>query len=237
MSTRDLWGLILSYLYAFGLLLGVEAIGQRLRWPQDLTRKLIHIGAGMWIWGIMALFEHWTYGIIPFATFIGLNYVFYRQRLFQAMDASDATPGTIYFAVSITVLFGLCWRTGGALDHAPLAAAGVMAMTFGDALASIVGLRWGRHIYSLFGHPRSWEGTATMAAVSFVAIWLTLRLLPGSAISPNSVALAPEMALRYALAGSVVAALAEGTAPAGTDNLTVPLLTGAALYLMGLVDR
>jgi phytol kinase len=234
MSQRDLLGLILSYIYAFGLLLIVEAIGRRLRWPHDLTRKIIHIGAGLWIWGILALFEHWTYGIIPFATFIVLNYVFYRRRLFQAMDAADATPGTVYFAFSITVLFALFWRTGGALDRVPIAAAAVMAMTLGDALASIVGTRWGRHIYTLFGHPRSWEGSITMAVVSFVAIYLALRLLPGSALSPNSIPLAPGMALWHALLGSVIAAAAEGTSPAGTDNLTVPLLTGAALHVLDL---
>lgn len=234
MSPHDLWGLILSYAYAFGLLLSVEAIGRRLRWPQDLTRKIIHIGAGLWIWGILALFEHWVYGLIPFATFIVLNYVFYRQRLFQAMDATDATPGTVYFAISITILFALFWRTGGLPDHAPIAAAGVMAMTLGDALASIVGTHWGRHIYTLFGHSRSWEGTLTMTVVSFAAILLTLRLLPGSPLSPNSVILAPRTALLYAAVGALVAAVAEGTAPAGTDNLTVPLLTGTVLYLMGL---
>lgn len=237
MSTGDLWGLILSYVYAFGLLLCVEGVGRRLRWPQDLTRKIIHIGAGMWIWGILALFEHWVYGLIPFATFIVLNYVFYRKRLFQAMDATDATPGTVYFAISITVLFALFWRTGGLTDRVPIAAAGVMAMTLGDAFASIIGTRWGRHVYTLFGHPRSWEGTITMAMVSFVAILLTLRLLPGSALSPNSVVLAPGAALWYAVAGSLVAALAEGTAPAGTDNLTVPLLTGTTLYFLDLFAR
>jgi len=227
----------LSYVYAFGLLLSVEAIGRRLRWPHDLTRKIIHIGAGMWIWGILALFDHWIYGLVPFATFILLNYIFYRRRLFQAMDSADATPGTVYFAISITVLFALFWRTGGLPDHVPVAAAAVMAMTLGDAFASIVGVRWGRHIYTLFGHPRSWEGTMTMALVSFVAIYLTLRLLPGSALSPNSVPLPPGMALWHALLGSVVAASAEGAAPAGADNLTVPLVTGAALYLMDLIAR
>ena len=234
MSRGDLWGLILSYVYAFGLLVSVEAIGRRLRWPHDLTRKIIHIGAGMWIWGILALFDHWTFGLIPFATFIVLNYLFYRQRLFQAMDAADATPGTVYFAISITVLFAVFWRTDGTVDRVPIAAAAVMAMTLGDAFASIVGVRWGRHIYSLFGHPRSWEGTITMAVVSFLAIFLTWRLLPGSSLSPNSIPLAPGMALWHAALASVVAALAEGTAPAGTDNLTVPLFTGAALYVLDL---
>ncbi len=112
MTTYDIIGLILSYLYAFGLLFIVEGIGKWRGWPQFVTRKLIHIGAGMWIWGILALFDHWIYGVIPFATFIVLNYVFYRQQTFKAMDTEKATPGTVYFAISITILFTLLWRTG-----------------------------------------------------------------------------------------------------------------------------
>ena len=38
--------------------------------------------------------------------------------------------------------------------------------------------------------------------------------------------------VRFALVAAVVATLAEGVAPAGTDNLSVPLLTAATLYLL-----
>ena len=106
MTTGDIIGLVASYVYAFGMLFGVEAIGKGLKWKQPFTRKIIHIGAGLWIWGILALFDNWYFGIIPFATFIVLNYVFYRQQSFEAMDAEDSTPGTVYFSISITILFG-----------------------------------------------------------------------------------------------------------------------------------
>ncbi|MBN1579819.1 MAG: phosphatidate cytidylyltransferase [Anaerolineae bacterium] len=231
MSRGDIWGLIWSYVYAFGLLFIVEAIGKRFKWEQGVTRKIIHIGAGLWIWGILSLFDHWYYGIIPFATFIVLNAVFYRQQSFKAMDTSESTPGTVYFAVSITILFALLWRTGGQIDRAPIAAAAVMAMTLGDAFASIVGSRWGRHPYTFLGHQRSWEGTAAMAAFSLGSILLTLFLLPASALSPDSQPLAAGAVLLVALAGTAVATTAEALSPAGTDNLSVPLLSGLAMVL------
>jgi phytol kinase len=231
MSRGDVIGLVSSYLYAFGLLFVVEWIGRRLGWQQDVTRKIIHIGAGLWIWGILALFDHWYWGIIPFATFIVLNYVFYRQQSFKAMDANASTPGTVYFAISITVLFGLLWRTGGSPDHVPLAAAAVMAMTLGDASASLAGQRWGRHRYTILNHTRSWEGTATMAVVSLAGIGLTLLLLPGSALSPHSTPWHTGGVLLLTLGGAAIATLAEAVSPAGTDNLSVPLLSGLALYV------
>jgi len=235
MTLSDILGLILSYIYAFALLLIVEAIGKRLNWNPNFTRKIIHIGAGMWVWGILYFFDHWYFGIIPFATFIILNYVFYRQQTFKQMDANDATLGTVYFAISITILFALLWRTGGEIDRAPIATAAVMAMTWGDAMASIIGRRWGTHKYQTFGHTRSWEGTAAMFVFSFLAMWITLMVLPGSALSPNSVTYLPAQAALFALIGAVVASAAEALSPGGTDNLSVPLLTGAILYILTLI--
>ena len=236
MTQGDIIGLVLSYIYAFGLLLIVEAIGRRLSWPQHVTRKIVHIGAGMWIWGILYFFDHWYWGIIPFATFIVLNYIFYRGMVFKQMDAADSSPGTVYFAFSITVLFVLFWRTGeGQLDQVPIAAAAVMTMTWGDALAHLIGRRFGKNTYVLFGHTRSWEETAAMAVCSFAAIFLTLWLLPGSELSPGSHVLGVGPAAIVALFTTLVASVLEGVSPAGLDNLSVPLLSGLALYLLYLL--
>jgi dolichol kinase len=228
-------GLVASYIYAFGLLFAVEEIGKELKWRQAFTRKIIHIGAGLWIWGILYLFEHWYYGIIPFGTFIVLNYLFYRQQAFKAMDAQESTPGTVYFAFSITVLFTLLWRTGGQVDRVPIAAAATMAMTLGDALASIVGQRWGTHTYTVCGHTRSGEGTAAMAVTSFLGIYMTLRWLPGSALTPNSIPWSTGSVWLLSSIGTAVATTAEALSPAGSDNLSVPLLSGLAMYVIGVL--
>lgn len=232
MSRGDAVGLVCSYAYAFGLLGAVEAVGRTLGWPQAFTRKVIHVGAGMWVWGIVALFDHWTWGVVPFATFILLNYLFWRKQTFSAMDGERSSPGTVYFAISITALLALLWRTGDAPDRLAVALAAIMAMTWGDALASMVGIPWGRHRYTVWGHSRSLEGSAAMAAASFVALFLTLWLVPGSSLSPASAPVGSDAALGPALAATVVATLAEAVSPAGTDNLSVPLLAAATLLAL-----
>src|SRR5947209_13065279 len=105
MTTGDLLGLIFSYVFAFALLFSIEAIRRWRNYPTEFTRKLVHIGAGMWIWVILLLFDHWQFAIIPTASFIIFNAIFLRYHVFSAMDPKEgATPGTVYFAFSCTLL-------------------------------------------------------------------------------------------------------------------------------------
>src|SRR5579863_8514934 len=89
MTQGDLLGLLFSYLYAFTLLIVIEAIRRWRNYPTDFTRKLVHIGAGMWIWVVLLLFDHWWLAIIPTGTFIILNALFLRFRIFSAMDPKE----------------------------------------------------------------------------------------------------------------------------------------------------
>lgn len=218
--SADVTGLIWSYIYASSLLVISELLVRFAGWPQFVTRKLVHIGAGMWVWGILYFFEHWYLGIIPFATFIVLNWVIYKYGLLKGVDKEDSSPGTIYFAFSITVLFLLFWRTGSDVNRVALAVAPIMAMTWGDGLASLVGKTLGRHPYSFFGHTRTWEGSAVMLGSSVLAIKLSMVYLGQPIANPTL------------LLAALTATAAEAVAPAGTDNLSVPLLTAGVLWIL-----
>jgi phytol kinase len=71
-----------------------------------------------------------------------------------------------------------------------------------------------------------------MLIVSLTALLITLLVLPGSPLSPTAEAITISMALPVAVLAAIVATLAEATSSAGTDNLSVPLLTAAVLYLL-----
>jgi phytol kinase len=230
MTTRDWIGLACSYVYASGLLVLAEVIRRWRGYPQDFTRKIVHIGAGMWVFGVLGLFDTWQIGVIPFATFIGINYLLWRTRLLESMDAADSSPGTVYFALSITLLFLAFWRTGTAADRGFIAAAGAMAMTWGDALAALVGKRFGRRRYQVGSSMRTYEGSATMFVASALAMFLTIMLVPGSPLGPLTPPLSAGVALAAALVAALVATLAEAVSPAGIDNLSVPLAAGAVVF-------
>jgi dolichol kinase len=74
-----------------------------------------------------------------------------------------------------------------------------------------------------------------MAVFSLLAITMTLALLPGSTLSPNSAVPPAPTLIAMSAVGMLVATTAEALSPAGTDNLSVPLLTGPALWLIALV--
>lgn len=232
LSYGDFIGLAASYGYAIALLLFGEALGRLFHVPANLTRKIIHVGAGMWVFGVLLLFNHWEIGIVPFASFIAVNYLLYRYRVVSAMDTNDSSPGTVYFAISVTLLFALLWRPSGPVDNVPIAVAGIMAMTWGDALAALIGRRFGQHKYQVGNSVRSWEGSVAMFLASTTAIFLVLLLLPDSSLSPLAVAYGMDKALLAAVISGTLATLAEGVSPHGTDNLSVPLVTAGVVWVV-----
>jgi phytol kinase len=232
MTNSDLLGLLASYTYAISLLVFGEILRRLFSVKPDLTRKVIHISAGMWVFGVLLLFKHWEIGIVPFATFIAINYLLYRYRVVGAMDTEDSSPGTIYFAISVTLLFAILWRPDNSVDQVPIAVAGVMAMTWGDALAALIGKRFGQHQYQVGSSVRSWEGSAAMFLASAVVIFLVLLLLPGSFLSPQAVSVGMGKTFLTALVSAGCATLVEAISPHGTDNLTVPLVASGVIWIL-----
>ena len=235
MTTQEIIGLTVSYAYATGLLVIAEVLRRKIEVSAEITRKFVHIGAGLWIFGILSLFNRWQIGIIPFATFIVVNFIIYRYRLAASLHDDRNSPGTIYFAAVITLLFGLLWRPQGAVDHVPIAVAGVMTLTWGDALAALVGRRFGEHTYRIGQSTRSVEGSFTLFIVACIAIWGTLQFLPGSSLAPAAKPLSAIQVTIATMLGAMVATIAEAVSPHGTDNLSVPLATAGIIWLISTV--
>jgi phytol kinase len=132
----------------------------------------------------------------------------------------------------VTLLFVLLWRPDTPGDNVHIAVAGLMAMTWGDALATVIGRRFGKHQYQIGNSVRSWEGSAVMLITSTTAIFLVLLFLSGSTLSPLAVSISVSRAFWVALIIAIVATLAEAVSLNGTDNLSVPLLTAATTWVI-----
>ncbi|BAZ09229.1 phosphatidate cytidylyltransferase [Calothrix sp. NIES-4071] len=233
-TSYDFIGLGISYAYAATLLLVGEVLQRVVGIKPDLTRKFVHIGAGMWIFGILLLFNTWQIGIVPFVSFIFVNFILYRYKVIRALDSSNTSPGTVYFTISVTLLFAVFWRPL-TFDQVPIAVAGLMVMTWGDALAALIGKHYGKHKYQFGQSIKSLEGSAVMFVVSTIVIFIVLKFLPGSLLSPNSLQWEMWKLVFVSLLSAGVATVVEAISPYGTDNLTVPLVAAGVIGIIGNV--
>jgi len=214
----DWLALAASYVFVFAAIGIAEGMRKWRGYSTDFTRKFIHITVGMWSVGTVLLFDRWYMAVIPPVSFILINYISYRQETFKAMESGEkGNLGTVYFPFSFSVVLFLLW------DRPHLLVASLMPMTWGDAMAAVLGSRYGRFRYTLWGSTRSLEGSVSMFLFAFFATFLALWLFPPLGLG---------LSLLYALVVAAITALVEAATPWHLDNLTVPLVSATTLYLM-----
>ncbi len=198
------------------------ALGNR---PPDFTRKFIHIGVGMWVVGTVLLFETWYLALIPPATFVvdqrHLLPAGHLQGHGERRTGATWAPST--FPSPFGALIYFFW------SQPVLMVASMMPLTWGDAMAAIIGQRYGHYRYTIAGRTRSLEGSVAMLFWSWITTSLALFVMPYLAGKPPINWL---LALIYGAAVALVCTLVEALSPWGIDNLTIP---AAAVLILSLL--
>ena len=216
MPLRPAIALAASFTYLTILAITIELFRRRLRLAPDVSRKSLHIGIGLWSVPTIYVFSDPLWAILPYMLWGAFAYLSYRLELLRALEDEDATLGSIFFPLSVSILLVLCW---GQLIH--VAIAGIMAMTLGDTTAALVGRRAGTRKYRVLGHNRSMEGTLALFLVASASIACVLIFIAGLDL---------HQALAFSLISGTIAASVETASPYGSDNLTVPIVTAATLF-------
>ncbi|MGD2206367.1 MAG: phosphatidate cytidylyltransferase [Anaerolineae bacterium] len=220
----DYTALLLSYAYVFAVITLGEFLRRIRNRPLDFTRKFIHIGVGMWIVGTALLFENWYLSLIPPATFVLINALSYWRGAIKAMESGEkGNLGTIYFPLSFMAVIYYFW------GQPVLMVASLMPMTWGDAMAAIVGRRYGHYRFTVGRQTRSLEGSVAMLFWSWTSTSLALVVMPYLAGQPLVDWI---LALIYGGAVALVCTLVEALSPWGIDNLTVPAAAVLILHLL-----
>ncbi len=213
--TGNLVVIALTFVYVFGLVallnLGVTKFGI----PQDISRKITHIGAGSVI-GFLPLYSDlgWSkyLNVTIFVVWIAL---LVQKGLFanpedeavktmtRTGDKRELLKGPLYFVIVATICGTLLYKSFP----------GIVAMAslgWGDGVAPIIGFRYGRWKYKIFSD-KSVEGSISMFIFAFAAsvffVWL---ILPS------------ELNLSRILLLTFVATLVEGCSPKEVDNIVIP---------------
>ena len=213
----DIGGIVATIVFVFIVIGLAEVIRRSLSLSTNFTRKVIHVGVGNWIFLWPFAFDHWYAIIVPPALFVVLNYVSYRRELFKAMERKEKAGGlgTVYYAISLAIvapiamILGVNW----------IAAASIMLMAWADGLADPIGRRHGKHKYRVAGSTKSIEGSLGFFLVGFCAVAATLVFF--NIFSSLPAVNIPIFSLVIAALGTLI----EAVSPAGTDNLTVPIIS------------
>ena len=193
--------------------------------PARLTRKLVHVTAGsspLFILPIAA--DKWA-GLLPYLLTIPMNLALWRSRTLRSLESSAQSPVIVYFAIAQSALIAALWKPQSTLSENADLFSGLMALTWGDALAALVGQTMGQHHYGAVGRQKSLEGSAAM----FVTTATTTALLQRTTTND------PARLLARATLAASAATVAEGLTHEGRDNLAVPVAVVGALK--ALSDR
>ena len=205
----------ITFIYVFGLVAVMNFCVSRLNLPQDISRKVTHIGAGSLI-GFLVFYNdlHWS-KYLNVTIFVVWIILLIQKGLFASDedeavktmtrngDKTELLKGPLYFVIVATICGTLFYKTFP----------GIMAIAtlgWGDGIAPIVGSRYGRLKYEVLSN-KSVEGSLSMLIVAFAAstffVWL---------IIPTELNI-----LRIFLL-CLVATVVEACSPKEIDNILIP---------------
>lgn len=178
-------------------------------------RDLLHVGAGVWVFG----WPYWHSATTPVAITVvatlGLallpclaRHVGFLAHFKRSVSGADERwSGLFLYALAFGTMTYLAF-------HAKMlpAAVALIALAIGDGIGGAVGLSLGRHFFQAPGGKRkSIEGSLAVAITASFGAWAASTYFH----SPLSLAV-------FAGTG-LVASAAEGLAPKSTDNILIPL--------------
>jgi len=205
-------------LFLGSVILLAERVNQRVTGDAELTRKVVHIGAGnviliAWWFQLPA----WI-GISASIMAVIMALLSYFVPILPSINSvGRKSLGTFFYAVSIGVLIACFFP-----EQPQYAAIGILVMAWGDGMAALIGQNWGTHTYQLLGTRKSWEGSFTMTSISYLICFVIL-LITANNLWQSSI---------IALVVAIVATGLEAISKLGVDNLTVPLISGGLSFLL-----
>jgi uncharacterized protein (TIGR00297 family) len=193
----------------------------------ETTRQLVHISMSAFALALRVL-TWWQAALCALAAVLFNAFVLPQaggRAIIRPVDAARGYPvGILIYPIAVLMLI---LAFPARLDIAA-SAWGILA--FGDGTATLAGRRWGRHRLS-WNPEKTVEGLlAFILAGSAAGIFLAWWTAPAVATPPGLafILVAPALA-------AVAAALAETIPISLDDNISVPAVAGASLWLSSLV--
>lgn len=194
------------------LFCSAELLALRTVLTAELSRKMVHVAAGILAAALPIAMPFPEIALLA-ALFVPFMVVSRRLGLFPAIHGVErSTLGEAYFPAGIAA--------AALLFPDPLHYVyGVLVMAVSDALAGLVGARYGKRGYRLLMAPKTYLGSAVFCLAS--------AALASVALALTGFGLVPAIVLAFAVAGVVT--VVEAILGGGLDNVALPALGAAAL--------
>lgn len=208
MLNGDVSGVLLVYIYVAILLIATEKLLDK--WPET-SRKVLHIMVGNIAFLLPIFITAEVMAFVAAGPFILFTFLMSPHTPIKSIrgrtSAAGHSMGLVYYAITWAILAYVFF------DNMVVIAIGILAMSYGDGFASIMGIRFGKKKYNVCGDEKSYVGSFAMFVFTFIATIIAV-LYYGVDIT--------NYLLVVLLFISLVAAVVEGITPKGLDNLTVP---------------
>ncbi len=212
-----------AVLAALGLLLvGLKAAEKWGRFHPEVLRKGVHVGMGLVVLPMPWVFDRaWpmiVLAVVACGVMVAMRSIrWLRRGVGTVMDGvGRESLGEIYFPIAVTLLFVLS-QGDWLLYVVP-----ILMLTLADAVAALVGLRYGQLRYQTSDGIKSIEGSLAFFLVAFFSAHLPLLLLTDTGRA-EAVLIATILAF--------LVMMLECVAWRGLDNLFIPLGAHAFLRL------
>jgi phytol kinase len=193
------------------LLAGAEATHRRWKVEPELARKSAHVSSAL-VAATLPWFMSFPAVAVLALLFVPFMFLSRRLDLFPAVHAVErSTLGEMWFPLGVAVV------ALAVPEHGPYAY-GILVMGLSDAIAGLVGQRYGHRAFRILGAWKTYAGSTAFFATT-VALTVAALALMG-AVSPAAV---------VALAATLT--VVEASLGGGTDNLVLPVTAAALLNL------
>lgn len=197
------------------ILVLAEVLHRLLRVEPEWTRKLVHV-----LMGLVAAAFPWLFGeprsvlllCAAFAAVLGGSLV--TSRLRSVHGVRRRTAGALWFPVGVAIVFV---AAGARSDLYVLA---MLVLAFADPAAAVVGRAYGAHRFRAGDDAKSVEGSLAFLVVASTTLWIGLSVTTSLGVAALTF---------WAIGIGGLLAGIEAVAPAGSDNVLVPV--GALLLL------
>ncbi len=214
---------VLGIAYVFAVVGFMDYLVKNFKFPQDLSRKIVHIAAGSWL--IIWLFydnTHWSKYLNIAPAFIWTVLLLIKgftadsdddavKTMTRTGDRAELLRGPLYFTIVMCIMGTVYYNTSYALTTMGI-------LGWGDGLAPVFGKHFGKHKFNILSE-KSLEGSAAFLIFGFLG-----ALLFNSLFTAN-------IDFTFLFFISIAATLIEVISPKDLDNLLIPISIGMMYVL------